>query len=202
MGRTQGALEELDDEIRKISGQPATLVAEDITAYDKIDQVGGALFQRYGKLDVLVGNAGYLGQLSPVGHYTPKMWNDIFAVNVTANWRLIRSMDALLRASDAGRAMFVTSSLAQRAKMYWGPYAASKAALEQMVRVYALEMAHTTVTANVINPGAVRTRMRAKAFPGEDPNTLAAPEDVTDVFLKAALPSFTATGQTLVAQPK
>jgi NAD(P)-dependent dehydrogenase (short-subunit alcohol dehydrogenase family) len=202
MARTQGALEELDDEIRKVSGGPATLVAEDITAYDKIDQVGAALYQRYGRLDILVGNAGYLGQLSPMAHYTPKMWNDVFAVNVTANWRLIRSLDVLLRASDAGRAMFLTSTVAQTARMYWGPYAAAKAALENMVRAYALEAAHTPLKVNLINPGAVRTRMRAKAYPGEDPNSLPAPEDVTDIFVEAASPAFTGTGQTLQARPK
>jgi len=202
MGRTQGALEELDDEIRKITGQSATLVAEDITAYDKIDQVGGALYQRYGKLDILVGNAGYLGQLSPMAHYTPKMWNDVFAVNVTANWRLLRSLDPLLRASDAGRAMFLTSTVAQTTRMYWGPYAASKAALENMVRAYALENAHTPLKVNLINPGAVRTAMRAKAYPGEDPKSLPTPDQVTDIFVKAASPSFMETGQTLQAQPK
>lgn len=200
MARTQGALEELDDEIRKATGSPATLVAENITDFDKIDRVGAALYQRYGKLDILVGNAGYLGQLSPVGHYTPKMWDEIFAVNVTANWRLIRSFDVLLRASDAGRAMFVTSGVAHKARMYWGPYAASKAALEQMVKIYAAECAHTALRVNIINPGRVRTKMRAKAYPGEDPNTLATPDMVTDIFVRAALPAFTETGQTLSAQ--
>ena len=151
MARTQGALEELDDEIRKATGSSATLIAENITDYDKIDKVGAALYQRYGKLDILVGNAGYLGQLSPMGHYAPKMWDNIFAVNVTANWRLIRSLDVLLRASDAGRAMFVTSGVARRAEMYWGPYAASKAALEQMVKIYAAECAHTALKVNLIN---------------------------------------------------
>jgi len=200
MARTQGALEELDDEIRKVTGSPATLIAENITDFDKIDKVGAALHQRYGKLDILVGNAGYLGQLSPVGHYTPKMWNEIFAVNVTANWRLIRGLDLLLRASDAGRAMFVTSGVAHKAQMYWGPYAASKAALEQMVKIYAAECAHTALKVNIINPGRVRTKMRAIAFPGENPDTLPAPETVTDVFVRAALPTFTETGQILSAQ--
>jgi NAD(P)-dependent dehydrogenase (short-subunit alcohol dehydrogenase family) len=200
LARTQGALEELDDEIRKLTGKPATLIAEDITDYDKLDKVGAALYQRYGKLDILVGNAGYLGQLSPVGHYKPKMWDETFAVNVTANWRLIRSLDVLLRASDAGRAMFVTSNVASNAKMYWGPYAASKAALEQMVRIYAAETAHTSLKVNIINPGRVRTKMRAIAFPGENPNTLPTPDAVTDVFVRAASPAFMETGQTLQAQ--
>jgi NAD(P)-dependent dehydrogenase (short-subunit alcohol dehydrogenase family) len=200
LARTQGALEELDDEIRKITGQSTTLIAENITDFDKLDQVGAALHQRYGKLDILVGNAGYLGQLSPMGHYSPKMWNDVFAVNVTANWRLIRSLDPLLRASDAGRAMFVTSSVGSAARMYWGPYAASKAALEQMARIYAAETAHTALKVNLINPGAVRTKMRTQAFPGEDPQTLPTPDAVTDVFVRAASPAFTETGQTLQAR--
>ena len=200
MARTQGALEELDDEIRKIGGESATLIAEDLTDFDKIDQVGAALHQRYGKLDILVGNAGYLGQLSPMPHYTPKMWNEVFAVNVTANWRLIRSLDPLLRASDAGRVIFVTSSVAHNARMYWGPYAASKAALEQMAKMYALEMAHTPLKVNIINPGGVRTRMRATAFPGEDPKTLPAPGDITDIFVRAASPDFSETGQLLSAR--
>ena len=197
LARTQGGLEELDDEIKKITGKPATLIVESITDFDKLDQVGAKLFERYGKLDILVGNAAVLGQLSPMPHYTPKMWNDVFAVNVTANFRLIRSLDALLRASDAGRAIFVTSSVAQNARMYWGPYAASKAALENMVLTYAAETAHTNLKVNLINPGAVRTKMRAAAFPGEKPETLPAPEAITDIFVEAASPAFTQTGQLL-----
>ena len=200
MARTQGALEELDDEIRKTTGKPATLIAENITDFDKIDQVGAALFQRYGKLDILVGNAGTLGQLSPMGHYTPKMWNDVFNVNVTANWRLIRSLDPLLRAADAGRALFVSSSVARTARMYWGPYAASKAALEQMVKVYAAECAHTKLRVNIVDPGHVRTRMRAQAFPGEDPKTVPAADSITDIFLRAVMPAFDQNGEILLAQ--
>jgi NAD(P)-dependent dehydrogenase (short-subunit alcohol dehydrogenase family) len=198
--RTQGALEELDDEIQKITGKPASLVVENLTAFDKIDQVGAALYARHGKLDILVGAAAMLGQLSPVGHYKPKMWTDIFDLNVHANWRLIRAMDPLLRQSDAGRAMFVTSSVAQDPRMYWGPYAASKAALEQMVRVYANEVGHTNVRANLINPGAVRTKMRALAFPGEDPMTLKTPDQVTDIFVELAEPSFRKNGELFSAQ--
>jgi len=199
VARTQGGLEELDDEIRKATGKQASLVPESVTDYDKIDRIGAALYERYGKLDILVGNAGYLGQLSPMGHYKPKMWDDIFAVNVTANWRMIRSFDVLLRASDAGRAMFVTSGVAHRAEMYWGPYAASKAALEQMVKIYAAESAHTPLKVNIIDPGRVRTKMRTQAYPGEDPKTLATPDQVTDVFVRAASPAFTETGQILHA---
>lgn len=200
MARTQGGLEELDDAVRKLTGKSATLIAENIKDYDKIDQIGAALFQRYGKLDILVGNAAYLGQLSPMGHYTPKMWDDVFAINVTANWRLIRSLDVLLRASDAGRAMFVTSGVARAAKMYWGPYAASKAAMETMVKTYAAETAHTALKVNIIDPGRVRTKMRAQAYPGEDPSTLKTPDAVTDVFVRAASTAYTETGQLLFAQ--
>jgi NAD(P)-dependent dehydrogenase (short-subunit alcohol dehydrogenase family) len=199
MARTQGALEELDDEIRGLTGSSATLIAESLTNFDKIDQIGAAIHQRFGKLDILVGNAAVLGQLSPMGHYKPKMWDDVFAVNVTANWRLIRSLDPLLRAAEAGRALFVTSGVARKAAMYWGPYAASKAALEQMVKIYAAEIAHTAVRANIIDPGRVRTRMRAQAYPGEDPATLPTPDAITDVFVQAARADFTSNGEILTA---
>ncbi|MGE4064267.1 MAG: SDR family NAD(P)-dependent oxidoreductase [Rhodospirillaceae bacterium] len=185
--RTTGALEELDDEIRKAGGAPAVLINESLTDFDKIDQTGAALYQRFGRLDILVGNAAMLGQLSPLGHYTPKMWTDIFNLNVHANWRLLRAMDPLLRQSDAGRAMFVTSGVARRAAMYWGPYAASKAALEQMVKIYAAEVAHTQVRANIVDPGRVRTKMRAQAYPGEDPLTLPPPDSITDIFVDLGL---------------
>ncbi len=200
MARTKGALEELDDEIKAATGKSATLIAENITDYAKIDQVGGALFQRYGKLDILVGNAGSLGQLSPMPQYTPKMWDEVFAVNVTANWRLMRSLDPLLRAADAGRALFVTSMAARSQSMYWGPYAASKAALEQMAIIYAKELAHTKVRVNLIDPGAVATKMFATAFPGADLKTMAQPDQITDIFVTAARADFDQTGQILSAQ--
>lgn len=184
--RTQGGLEELDDEIFKLTGAHATLVAEDLTKFEKIDQTGGAIFQRWGKLDILVGAAGALGQLSPMPVYTPKMWDNVMAVNLTANWRLIRSFDPLLRQSDAGRAIFVTSGVAREARMYWGPYAVSKAGLEQMVRAYAAEVAHTKLKVNLLDPGKVRTKMRAAAYPGEDANTLPTPESVTGTFVDLA----------------
>lgn len=198
--RTLGGLTELDDAIQKATGQPATLINESLTDFDKIDQVGAALHQRYGKLDIVVGAAGMLGQLSPMGHYKPKMWTDVFDLNVHANWRIIRSFDPLLRASDAGRAIFVTSGVARMARMYWGPYAASKAALEQMVKAYAAEMAHTTVKANIVDPGRVRTKMRAQAYPGEDPSTLVTPDQITDVFVDLAEASYTKTGEIVNAQ--
>ena len=197
--RTQGALEELDDEIFKLTGNHATLVAENLTNFEKIDQTGGAIFQRWGKLDILVGAAAQLGQLSPTPVYTPKMWEGVFNLNLHANWRLIRSLDPLLRASDAGRAIFVTSGVAGGDQMYWGPYAASKAALEQMVRTYAAEIAHTRLRVNLLDPGRVRTRMRAEAFPGEDPAVLPAPESITGLFVDLASADHTGNGARVTA---
>ena len=172
--RTIGALEELDDEIRAGGGK-ATLLQLDLTKGDKIDQLGPTLFQRWGKLDILVGNAGILGPLSPLHHVTEDAWNQVIDINLTANWRLIRTLDPLLKRSEAGRAMFVTSGAASGKYAYWGPYAVSKAGLEALVKTYAHELEDTSVRVNLVNPGPVRTGMRAKAFPGEDPETLPAP---------------------------
>ncbi len=191
--RTQGALEEVDDEVRKL-GRQATLVPADLTDYPVIDRMGAAVYERWGRLDVLVGNAGLLGVLSPVGHISPEIWDQVMAVNVTANWRLLRSFDPLLRASDAGRAVFVTSGVSG-GRAYWGAYAASKAALETMVKTYAAEVAKSSIRANLINPGATRTRMRAEAFPGENPETVKAPEDITEVFVQLAEPACTLNGE-------
>ncbi|NKB45023.1 MAG: SDR family NAD(P)-dependent oxidoreductase [Alphaproteobacteria bacterium] len=195
LARTKNELLSLDDEITESSGQSAVLVDEDLTAFDKIDQVGEALFKRYGKLDVVVGAAGTLGQLSPVGHIPPKFWDQVFALNVTANWRLLRSVDPLLRQSDAGRAIFVTCSQGSLPAPYWGAYGASKAALDQMVRIYAAEMVETKVCANLIDPGPVRSTLRLKAFPGEDQNMLRSPEDVTTAFVDLADPAHDKTGE-------
>ena len=194
VARTVGALEELDDAIRAVGGT-ATLVPLDLKDYDGIDRLGAALYERYGKLDVLVGNAGVIGALSPLGHVEPKEWDDVMAVNVSANWRLIRSMDALLRASDAGRAVFVSSGAASAAYAYWGPYALSKAALEMLARTYAAETMSTPVRVNLVNPGPTRTKMRASAFPGEDPLRLDTPEQVAEHILPLCLPSFLETGK-------
>ena len=183
--RTVGALEELDDEIRSAGGN-ATLLPLDLRSGDKIDQLGPTLFQRWGKLDIFVANAGILGPLSPLPHVTEEAWNAIMDINLTANWRLIRTLDPLLKRSDAGRAVFVTSGAATGKYAYWGPYAVSKAGLETLVRTYAHEVAYTSVRANLINPGPVRTQMRAKAFPGEDPNTLPTPEDLVPLFVELA----------------
>jgi NAD(P)-dependent dehydrogenase (short-subunit alcohol dehydrogenase family) len=202
MARTKKDLESLDDEIRSATGQSAVLVPESVTDYAKVEHVSVALAERYKKLDVLVGNAGTLIQLSPLTHYTPKQWDDIFAVNVTANWRLLRCLEPLLKASDAGRAIFVTSGAAHTDKMYWGPYGASKAALERMVQIYASETAHTKLRVNILDPGRIRTQMRAQAYPGEDPNTLPTPDSITDSFVTMAEPGFAQTGTIVTATPK
>jgi NAD(P)-dependent dehydrogenase (short-subunit alcohol dehydrogenase family) len=191
--RTQGGLEELDDEIRAM-GTTATLVPADIKDFAAIDRLGAAIFERWKKLDILIGNAGVLGKLSPLGHVDPKVFDDVMAVNVTANWRLVRSLDPLLRASDAGRAVFVTSGLAQKCSPYWGPYSISKAALEAMVKTYAAECETTNIRANCFSPGATRTRMRAQAMPGEDPEILPTAETVAAQVVPMCLSSYTANG--------
>src|SRR3979411_3317215 len=180
VARTVGGLEELDDAIKAIGGS-ATLVPLDLKDYDGIDRLGLALHKRFGRLDVLVGNAGILGPLSPLGHVQIKAWDEVMAVNVTANWRLICAMDPLLKFSDAGRVVFVSSGVAALALAYWGPYAISKAALETLARTYAAETATTNVRINLFTPGPIRPRIRAQAFPGEDPLPLGHPDKVGDV---------------------
>lgn len=181
--RSKKGLESLDDEIRAATGQSAVLVAENLADVAKIDATAGAIFERYRRLDILVGNAAVVGQLSPMHQYTPKQWDDVMAVNLTANFRLIRACDPLLRASDAGRAVFVTSGAAHTTRMYWGPYAVSKAGLERMVKIYANEIGHTKVRVNLLDPGVVRTKMRADAFPGEDPMQHPPPESLLPLVL-------------------
>ncbi|MGI9413064.1 MAG: SDR family NAD(P)-dependent oxidoreductase [Hyphomicrobiales bacterium] len=193
LARTVGGLEEVDDEIRS-SGGSATLVPVDITDFEAIDRLGASIHERWGKLDILIGNAGLLGQLSPLGHIEPKTWEDVMAVNVTANWRLIRSLDPLLHQSDAGRAVFVTSRAATTCRPFWGVYSVSKAALDAMVKTYAGEVESSSVRANLFNPGPVRTAMRAQAMPGEDPATLPAPQDVAEAFIALAEPACEANG--------
>jgi len=183
VARTVGALEELDDEIRAAGGS-ATLLQLDISKGDKVDQIGPTLFQRWGKLDILVANAGILGPLSPLPHVTEDAWKQVIDINLSANWRLIRTLDPLLKRSDAGRAVFVTSGAATGKYAYWGPYAVSKAGLECLVKTYAHELETTNVRVNLLNPGPVRTGMRAKAFPGEDPNKLPSPEELVPLFLE------------------
>lgn len=192
-GRTMGALEELDDKITA-SGGGATILQLDLRKGDRVDQLGPTIYQRWGKLDVLVGNAGMLGPLSPLGHVTEDAWKGVIDVNLSANWRLIRTLDPMLQRSTSGRAIFVTSGAATGKNAYWGPYAVSKAGLEALVKTYAHECETTQVRANLINPGPVRTQMRAKAFPGEKPETLPAPEEVAGLFVELAAPDCTFNG--------
>ena len=195
VARTPGGLEEADDEVRSAGGEPAMLVPLDICQGELVDQLGAALHERFGRLDILVGNAAMLGGLRPVGHYPPDVWEDVIALNLTANWRLIRSLDPLLRLSDAGRAMFVTSGVTEGTPpAYWGAYTASKAALEALVRTYAAELKRTNLKVNIIDPGAAATNMRAEAFPGEDPKSLSAPEEITERFVELAEASFGESG--------
>jgi NAD(P)-dependent dehydrogenase (short-subunit alcohol dehydrogenase family) len=194
VARTQGGLEELDDEIRKHGGS-ATLVPLSLTDYEGIARLGLALHERHGKLDILVGNAGVAGPSSPLGHIELKPWTDVMAINVTANFQLIRCMDPLLKQSDAGRAVFVTSGAAYKANAYLGPYAASKAALEALVRSWAHETASTKLRVNLFSPGPIRTKMRAQVFPGEDPMTLDTPEMAAEFILPMCAPDWTETGK-------
>lgn len=194
--RSLPSLESLDDEIQNAGGA-ATLLQLDLRKGDKIDQLGPTIYQRWQKLDILVANAGVLGPLSPLAHVTDEGWLSTLDINLTANWRLIRTLDPLLNRSDAGRAVFLTSGAASGKYAYWGPYSATKAALEAMVKTWAHEIATTNVRANLVNPGATRTSMRAKAFPGEDPATLPAPEDLAPLVLELVAPSCTKNGEVL-----
>jgi len=193
IARTVGGLEELDDAI-KAKGGAATLVPLDLTDYAGIDRLGAALHERWGKVDIVLGNAGALGVITPLSHLDPKVFEATMAINVTANWRLMRSLDLPLRQSDAGRALFLTSGITKAYLPYWGVYAASKAALEALVRTYAAEIRMTKATANLFNPGPLRTRMRAQAAPGEDPLSLPPPEAVVPDILRMLSPDYTANG--------
>jgi NAD(P)-dependent dehydrogenase (short-subunit alcohol dehydrogenase family) len=194
VARTQGGLEELDDEIRKLGGS-ATLAPLNLTDFDGIARLGAALHERHGKLDILVGNAGGAGPSSPLGHIEVKPWNDVMAINVTANFQLIRCMEPLLKKSDAGRAVFVTSAASSQASAYLGPYAASKAAMETLVRVWANETTATPLRINLFNPGPIRTRLRASVFPGEDPLTLDTPEQAAEFIVPMCAPGWLETGK-------
>jgi NAD(P)-dependent dehydrogenase (short-subunit alcohol dehydrogenase family) len=198
VGRSKSALEALDDEIRFLGGS-CTLVQLDLTQPDAIETLATTLLQRYGKLDVLVGNAGVLGEITPMPHTSASEWDRVIATNLSANFHLIRCFDGLLKASPAGRAIFVTSGVAVRTAPYWGAYSVSKTALETMVKNYAAEHTKTSLRINLIDPGAARTRMRAQAFPGEDPDTLTPPEAITDRFVELASPRCTATGERFFA---
>jgi NAD(P)-dependent dehydrogenase (short-subunit alcohol dehydrogenase family) len=194
VARTVGGLEELDDAIRA-GGGSATLVPLDLKDVPGIVRLGAALAERYGRIDVLVANAAMLGPLSPLDHVPPRAWDDVLAVNVTANWHLIRALDPLLKRSQAGRAVFLTSGIVAHPRAYWGPYTISKAALEALARTYADETRSTNVRVNLFNPGPTRTRMRATAMPGEDPMELKTAEPVAERILELCRADFTETGE-------
>ena len=194
VARTVGGLEAVDDRIKAIGGN-ATLVPLDVTDGAGLDRLGAALYERFAKVDILLGNAGILGTLSPIGHIEPAIFEKVMAVNVTANRRLIRSLDPLLRQSDAGRAIFMTSGVSRRVIPYWSLYATSKAALDMLVSTYAAECADTSVRVNLFNPGPTRTGMRKDAFPGENPDSLPPPEAHAESLIQLALPSCTMNGE-------
>jgi NAD(P)-dependent dehydrogenase (short-subunit alcohol dehydrogenase family) len=194
VARTVGGLEELDDAI-KAAGGSATLVPLDMNDADGILRLALALNERYGRLDVMVGNAGVLTVPSPVGHIDPKDWDNVIGVNLTANWHLIRALDPLLKAAAAGRAVFITSTVAYLARPYFALYAASKAGLDQLARTYAAECDNTKVRVNLFSPGQTRTRMMATAFPGIDPETLPTPQQVAKAIVPLCLPNCTENGK-------
>jgi len=194
VARTVGGLEEADDAI-KTNGGSATLVPLDLKDFPALDRLGASIFERWGRLDAFLGNAGQLGALTPLAHLEPKVFQDLVDVNVTANWRLIRSLDPLLRRSEAGRALFISSGAARKHTPFWGGYGMAKAALESLAFTWAAECAATTVCVNVLNPGATRTAMRAKAMPGEDPSTLPSPDEVATLIVDLLSPSCTKNGE-------
>ena len=195
VARTVGGLEELDDEIAEAGGS-ATLVPLDITDFDALDRLGASIHERWGKLDILLGNAGTLGVLTPLPQNKPSVFEEVFAINVTANYRLIRAMDPLLQASDAGRALFLTSGAARSPKAFVGPYSASKAALETLVITYAAENRLTSVTANLVDPGTLRTKMRAQYAPGENPQSVTDPAEIVPSLVDLASPKSSQNGAT------
>jgi NAD(P)-dependent dehydrogenase (short-subunit alcohol dehydrogenase family) len=194
VARTVGGLEDLDDEIQAAGGS-ATLTPLDLKQGDLIDKIGGAIAERWGRLDILVGNAGILGELAPMPHVSPKIWDEVIQVNLTANWRLIRAFDPLLRLSQAGRALFISATLGHAPRAYWGAYAVSKAGLDMMVKTYADELDGTPVRVNLFNPGRTRTAMRAKAMPGEDPETLPTPAEIAPSIVRMVSPDWTGQGE-------
>lgn len=199
VARTVGGLEETDDAITAVGGS-ATLVPLDLADFDGLDRLGASIFERWGKLDILIGNAAILGALSPLTHIEPKDWSKLIDINLTANWRLIRSLDPLLKASDAGRAIFVTSGVGHRPRAYWGGYAISKAALEMLAFIYASECSNTRIKVNIVDPGPTRTKMRRAAFPGEDPQTNRPPEDLVPLFVALASPQCVEHGKRIDAE--
>ena len=194
VARTVGGLEEADDEIRAVGGS-ATLVPLDLKNFAGIDQLGATIYERWGRLDGFLGNAGVLGVLTPLPHLDPKVWQESIDVNVTANWRLVRSLDPLWRKSDAARVVFISSGAARKFHPYWGSYSIAKAALEALALTYAAECENTNIRVNLFNPGPLRTRMRAKAMPGEDPSTLQPPEAVAPQLVEMLSPACTKNGE-------
>lgn len=192
--RSEAALESLDDEIRQSNGS-ATILRLDLNKGEHIDQLGPTIYQRWPKLDIFVANAGTLGPLSPLPHVTADAWSSVIATNLSSNWRLIRTLDPLLKHAEAGRAVFVTSGAAKSCRAYWGPYSVSKAGLEALARTYAKECETSSVKVNLVNPGPMRTAMRSKAFPGEDPMTLPEPKEVAKLIVELSLPSCTSNGE-------
>jgi NAD(P)-dependent dehydrogenase (short-subunit alcohol dehydrogenase family) len=186
VARTQGGLEELDDEIRAATGQSATLVPLDLVEGDGLDQLGLAIHQRFGRLDILVHAAAILGPMTPISHIEPKHWDRVVAVNLTAAYRLIRTTEPLLRAAAAGRAIFLTTGRVARPKAFWGPYGITKAGLEHMVRTWADELEQTKVRAVLLDPGVMRTKMRAEAMPGEDPMSIPHPSEIGPLMVELA----------------
>ncbi len=193
IARTQGGLEDTDDAILAVGGS-ATLLPMDLREGAKIDAIGPSLYQRFGRLDILVHAAGVLGKLTPVGHILPGDWNDVVGVNLSATWRLIATTDPLLRRAPAGRAVFLTDERAREPKAYWGAYGATKAAMEHLVLTWAAETESTPLRANLFEPGVIGTRLRAAAFPGFDPKTLPKPETVAPAIAALCLPSETRHG--------
>jgi NAD(P)-dependent dehydrogenase (short-subunit alcohol dehydrogenase family) len=199
--RTVGGLEDLDDAI-KAAGSSSTLVPFDLNDMEAIDRLGGAIFERWGKLDIVVANAGVLGVISPVGHIEAKVFEKVMTVNVTATWRLIRSVDPLLQKSDKGRALILSSAAAHRCRPYWGAYSASKAAVEALARTWAAETERLPLRILSVDPGATRTAMRAQAFPGEDPDTLPHPSEVASAIVGLTSPEMTETGKLYIVREK
>lgn len=197
--RTVGGLEDLDDAIKAVGGS-ATLVPFDLVDMNAIDALGGSIFERWGKLDILVANAGVLGVISPIGHVEAKVFEKVMTINVTATWRLIRSVDPLLARSDAGRAVILSSGAAHKCRPFWGPYSASKAAVEALARTWAGETQRTALRITSVDPGATRTAMRAQAVPGEDPETLPHPSDVAKAILPLLGPGVTETGKLFIVR--
>jgi NAD(P)-dependent dehydrogenase (short-subunit alcohol dehydrogenase family) len=199
VARSVQDLERIDDQIRIEGGLPPLLIPLDLRNYLKIDEMAGHLATRYGKLDILVGNAGMLGELAPLHHTTPQNWHDVIGLNLNSNWHLLRALDPLLRQSDAGRVIMLTSD--QTPEPYWGVYATSKAALEMMTQIYSNEVKSiTNIKVNLMNPGGTDTAMLRKAFPGEDFTKYPKPDQITEAFVVLASTECTFQGEIINAQ--